>query len=282
MQIITHRGLEPLNKEFNFIESSKEAFENQLKRWYSLEFDANFCWDWFWFVFHDSNLSRITNNIDTRDFSELTKKDITNYTLPNNNHFIWIIELFELIDKYRISWEYSALHLKSKYQKQEYINKILNIFKIFPWIEEKIFIFDLTISTAEYIKSKNKNIKIFASISHEYDIERYNEYTWWTLLSISDFLNNKNLFEWVWLDEWDRTDKNWTKSLYSKEIFNIFRNEWKLIWLVTPELHSKSPWLLGWESHQDCRDIEVLKKRFKEILKLNPDFICSDYLEFIS
>ncbi len=101
------------------------------------------------------------------------------------------------------------------------------------------------------------------------------------MYSIEDFLDNLSIFDWVWLDEWDRKDTNWEKTLYNKEVFDIIKKENKLIWLVTPELHAKSPWLLWWEAHEDCKNVNTLKLRFKEIIDLNPDFICSDYLEFI-
>ncbi len=280
MQIITHRWLEPLNKNFNFTESSKEAFLNQLERWFWLEFDINFSSDLFPFVFHDSNLTRITNGEDKRNFSDLSEKEILNYNL-NWNFFIWFEELIKNISSFRNIWEYSALHLKAKFQEKKYINIMLDVLKKYKNIENKIFIFDLKIETAKYIKSINTNIKLFPSVAHEYDIIRYNFSTWWTLLTINEFIENKDLFDWVWLDEWDRKDVNWEKTLYNKEIFDIIKKENKFIWLVTPELHAKSPGLLWWEAHEDCKNLDILKWRFKEIISLNPDFICSDYLEFI-
>jgi len=280
MQIITHRGLEPLNKNFKYIESSKEAFINHLQKWFWLEFDINFSKDMIPFIFHDWNLSRITNWKDIRNFNELTINEILNYNLDWNS-FIAFEELIKNINYYRKAWEYSALHLKSKFQEKKYIDIILKVFNKFENIESKIFIFDIKINTAQYIKFKNNKIKLLPSVSHKYDIKRYNSCTWNTLYSIEDFLNNLNLFDWVWLDEWDKKNENWEKTLYNKEIFNIIKKENKLIWLVTPELHAKSPWLLWWEAHEDCKDLETLKLRFNKIKKLNPDFICSDYLEFI-
>lgn len=282
MQILTHRWLEPLNKEFGYTESSKEAFEDQLQRWFWLEFDINFTWDGFAFVFHDSDLSRISWWGDKRNFQDLKKEDIESYTLWENNHFIGFEELMSYIGKYRKSWEYSALHLKSKYQEERYIDEMLRILENFPWIEEKVFIFDTKIETAKYIKSKNGGIKLLPSVAHEHDITRYNNYTWWTLYSIDEVLINKSLFDWVWLDEWDRTNNNWEdKTFYNKDTFQIFRKHNLLIWLVTPELHATSPWLLWWESHQDCKNFDKLISRFNEITTLKPDFICSDYLEYI-
>jgi hypothetical protein len=51
---------------------------------------------------------------------------------------------------------------------------MLDVLKKYKNIENKIFIFDLKIETAKYIKSINTNIKLFPSVAHEYDIIRYN------------------------------------------------------------------------------------------------------------
>ena len=88
----------------------------------------------------------------------------------------------------------------------------------------------------------------------------------------------KNIFDWAWLDEWDRTDKNNSiKTLYNAKNFAVLKKYKFKIALVTPELHSTSPDLLGGESHQDAADHNLLFTRIKKIIKLNPDAICTDY-----
>jgi hypothetical protein len=67
--------------------------------------------------------------------------------------------------------------LKANFQDEKYIDIMLRILEKYKNIENKIFIFDTKIETAKYIKSVNKNIKIFPSIAHAYDIERFNSYT---------------------------------------------------------------------------------------------------------
>jgi hypothetical protein len=254
MQILTHRGLEPLNPNFFFWESSKEAFFNQLERGYGIEFDVNFWEDGTCFIFHDNDLKRL-----------------------KNSHLISFVELLQGINTYRKFWEYSALHLKSKFQTMEYLDNILLTLEKFSWIEEKVFIFDVKPETAHYLKKRNNNLKLFASLSHPYDIQRYNDCTWWTLLSIEEILKERDFFDGVWLDERDRKNFLWEKSLYNPETFRILRKHWLLISVVSPELHSSSPWLLWGESHEDAQDEMTLKKRIEEIQTLQPDFICTDY-----
>ena len=51
---------------------------------------------------------------------------------------------------------------------------------------------------------------------------------------------------------------------------------------MAPELHSKSPWLLWWEKHEDSENINKWHSRIKEIIELKPDFICTDYINLIN
>lgn len=283
MQILTHRWLEPGNKNFLFDESSQEAFEDHLKRWYWVEFDVNFTQDGYCFIFHDSSLGRISNELDKRAFLQLKKDDIKNVVLPKWGHLISLHNLLEMIELYRNPGEFSALHLKEKFQKQEYLSILMWELRCFPSITEKVFIFDAKIKTAEYLKISLNTCRIFPSVAHPYDIHRYGWCTWNTLYSIEEVIERSDIFSGVWLDEWDRKDFFWkTKKFYTKEVIDLFRGKWFLIALVTPDLHWKSPWLLWWESHEDSVSMDALQSRFKEIVDLRPDFICSDHLEYAS
>ncbi len=99
-------------------------------------------------------------------------------------------DLLNTIDARRQIGEYSALHLKYKFQQKKYIDSIIYSMKRHPSIEEKIYIFDASIETAEYIKSLIPAIKIFPSVAHPYDIKRYNECVGGTLLSVEEVLDN--------------------------------------------------------------------------------------------
>lgn len=97
--------------------------------------------------------------------------------------------------------------------------------KKYPGIEEKIYIFDASIETAKHIKGQFSEVKIFPSVAHPYDIERYNQAVGGTLLSLKEVLENRDVFSGVWLDEWDRSGENGgEKMFYTEEIFAIFRN----------------------------------------------------------
>lgn len=280
MQLISHRWLDPLNKDFKYAESSREAFENLLERWYWLEFDLNFSKDLVPFMFHDKWLARISNWKDSRLFQDMGWKEIEEYGLPDDCHFTTLEGLLKLIERKQKEGIISALHLKSQYQKKELLDILIRTIQNNLKIIEKLFIFDVKIDTAKYLKDKLSKIQLFFSVSHSYDKERFNYSVWWTLYTMEEIIENIDLVDWVRLDEWDRKDKDGIKKLYTEEIINRFKSSWLKVAIISPELHAKSPWLLWGEFHEDVENDEKLSKRIDEIKLSNPDFICTDYLEY--
>lgn len=279
-QILTHRWIEPLNDNFSFLESSKDAFQNQLDRGFWLEFDVNFSKDNVCFVFHDNTLKRISNWQDMRHFSEIDREEIKR--LPFGQwQFTTLEELILSINQARVQWEFSALHIKHTFQKPIYIDIISETMnKVSSVLQDKLFIFDVTVESALYFKKKCKDILLFASVAHEYDRERYNKCVGNTLLSLETVLANKPLFNWVRLDERDRKDYQGSKKLYTDNLFRLCKKNWLYTAVVSPELHNTSPWLLWWEAHEDCASNQSLKTRINEIISYEPDFICTDYPQY--
>ena len=276
-KIITHRGLEPSNPNF-YSESSFEAFKNHLDRGFGIEFDPNFTKDGI-VVVHDSNLARITDNKNQRAISDLTTQEALSVEL-GNGRLCSLGELMELIKNSHS--KINALHLKGKFQKPEYLDKLIAGLANYPDVLDRILIFDVTPETAKYLKSKNPNFHLAPSVSHPYDIQRYNQAVLGTLISVEDAIKyrQEGLFDWVWLDEWDRTDENGQdKKLYTKEVFEKLKVAGYKIALVTPEMHAFSPGLLGGEFHQDAKPKERLFARIKQIISLKPNSICTDYPE---
>jgi len=273
-KIITHRGLDPSIKNFP-AESTITAFRNHLQRGFGIEFDVNFSRDGKIFIFHDAGLKRITNGQDNRQFSELTLQEIKTLKF-GNSHLPTFEELVELIRKH--SKGVNALHLKSKFQSEKYLAILVNYLKKCQDIFNNLIVFDVKLDTAKYLKTTLPNLKLAPSVAHDYDIERYNDFVGGTLYSISQAIANKELFSWVWLDEWDLTDNNGgVKKLYTNEVFNDFHNSGIKVALVTPELHGTSPGLLGGEAHPDATNQDKLFSRIKKIIAFGPDAVCTDY-----
>jgi len=273
-QILTHRGVES-SKEHYFTESSFEAFEDQLNRGFGLEFDINFTKDDKIIVFHDAGLDRITQGGDKRLFSDMTLEEVRSLRL-GGNELCSFDKLLEIIRNSKTNIH--ALHLKGKFQKKIYTDILLANLKQKEDLLRKIVIFDVKTGTAKYLKSNLPQIILAPSIAHPYDIKRYNVAVKGTLVPTEEAIKNKHLFDWVWLDEWDRTDEeNKHKTFYNQKNFDLLRKHGFKIALVTPELHGTSSGLLGGEAHQDAKNLETLRDRLKEIIDLCPDAICTDY-----
>lgn len=272
--IITHRGLDP-DKSGYFGESSVEAFTDQLNRGYGIEFDIQITKDNKFVVIHDDNLSRLTTGIDNRQIKDIFMEDLLNMEF-NGSHLTSLSKILDLINKISKRDTISALHLKSKMQNTYTLDLLIEELKKVDL--SKFVIFDVSKDTAIYIKKFLPDVQLAPSVSHVYDIERYNQTVGGTLWKIEDVIENDDLFYGVWLDEWDTIDKNNNKkTLYNKENFDIFRSRGLKIFLVTPELHLTSPGLYGGEAHEDAKDEEKLINRIKEIIELKPDGICTDY-----
>ncbi|MFA5247669.1 MAG: glycerophosphodiester phosphodiesterase family protein [Patescibacteria group bacterium] len=272
MNIITHRGLNPSSGNY-YPESTWEAFLDQLSRGYGLEFDVQFTRDKEVVVFHSPDLSVISSGTIKSRLSELNAVEIKELRF-SGCRLCFLEELMAaiIVSKAPIS----AIHFKGVYQSDEYLEILSS--KLEGFDSKRFIIFDLKIPVAQKMKIKNSQWQLAASISHPYDIERYNQVVHGTLLTVSEVVNNKNIFNWVWLDEWDRIDEcGKDKLLYSLEIFYFCRQHGFKIGLVTPELHATSPGLLGGESHPDAVNQRKLSIRIKDIIMLKPDLICTDY-----
>jgi len=279
MNIITHRGLQPSVPNFP-IESSWEAFNWQLGRGFGLEFDFNLTQDDQIVVFHDADLKRITDGVNLSKFTDLTSEEIKNLRFGSGNRFCFLDELLTAIEQSKAPM--SALHLKGKFQADvKYLDILLEHLLRHKPLLDRLLIFDVTVKTAEYLKSQLPELNLAPSVAHDYDIERYNQCVLGTLLSVEEAIVNKHLFNWVWLDEWDLADKDGgQKKFYTVEVFKTFKDAGLQVALVTPELHGTSPGLLGGEAHPDA-DKNRLFERIQEIIDLQPDALCTDYPEEI-
>ncbi len=275
MNIITHRGLQPSIANFP-AESSRQAFDSQLKQGFGLEFDFNLTKDNQIVVFHDTDLKRITRGDNLAKFSDLTRSEVETIRLGDNDSLYFLDELLDTIEK--SSAPMSALHLKGRFQADnKYLDILIACLNRHRSLLDRLLVFDVTVKTAKYLKSHLPSLNLAPSVAHSYDIKRYNDCVGGTLLSIEEVLANKELFTCVWLDEWDLTDRDGSqKKFYTAEVFNIFKTASLKIALVTPELHGTSPGLLGGEAHPEASS-EKLFARLTEIITLQPDALCTDH-----
>ncbi|MDD4902672.1 MAG: glycerophosphodiester phosphodiesterase family protein [Patescibacteria group bacterium] len=271
MEIITHRGLNPSRKNY-FPESTWEAFADQLSRGYGLEFDVQLTLDKELVIFHSPDLSAISGGSDKRKLAGLSAAEIKELRFAGCR----LCFLEELIAAIMASQApLSALHLKGQYQTDEVLEILSR--QLAGFDPTRFIIFDVKIATARKLKAKNSAWQLAPSVAHSYDIKRYNQAVHGTLYSLDEVAANRDIFDWVWLDEWDRSDASGKKIFYSPDVFAFCRRNGFKIGLVTPELHATSPGLLGGEAHPDAATREKLFRRISEILAFGPDLVCTDY-----
>lgn len=275
ISVLTHRGLDPSTPHY-FTESSFEAFEDQLKRGFGLEFDVQFTKDERIILSHDQTLARISNGVDRRRIGELNLSELLSLTF-NSCRLASLSELLACISLYgsmRDQW--FAVHVKHWWQSEHYLDLLVGELSAVDHL--RFFIFDVTPASADYLKRRDSRLQIAASVAHPFDIHRYNASVGGTLVDMDTVLASKQVFDWAWLDEWDRVGENGKKkSLYTKEVFDALRHAGMRIGVVSPELHATSPSLLGGERHEDAQNMQALKQRWTEIIALQPDGICTDH-----
>jgi glycerophosphoryl diester phosphodiesterase len=277
-KVITHRGLNPDVPGFPF-ESSKQAFEAFLKQGWGLEFDVQFTADGQMIATHDANLKRITGGKDERKLSDVQASEILALRFGDDNALTTVDEVFGMIARTQAEGALSALHLKSLWQSPKHVDVILKAIRESGVRPDQMIVFDVKIDTAQYIHSKMPELPLAASVSHPYDIERYNNAAGGTLISLEQLVASKHLFSWAWVDEWDRADQNeGDKTFCNAETFTALREHGIGIALVTPELHATSPMLpTGQSPHVDGLDRARLLARLREIASLRPDAMCTDH-----
>lgn len=280
--VLTHRGLEPSKRGF-FEESTLEAFSDHLDRGFGVEFDVAFLTDGI-LVTHDTTLRRASGGKAPRPVAGLTANDVARINGFRTNGRLGLLdELLRLISGSPCAL--SALHLKGAFQQRAangypFVDRLLETLARFPELSSRLLVFDVLPAVAAHMKHRNPEIQLAPSVAHPYDIARYGAAVGRTLITMDEAIARADLYSWVWLDEWDRTDSDGgDKQLYRADVFATLRAAGLRIAVVSPELHATSPGLLGGEAHPDGRGLDRLLERLKSIISLSPDAICTDYPE---
>ena len=280
--IITHRGLDPAQAASRgtfWKESSYEAFRDQLARGCGLEFDVRITSDEGLIIIHDANLKRLTDGTDTREISAITSAELLAMDF-GGSHLTTLPQLLEMIEMTGAKGSVSAIHIKHGVQTPESMDLILAALEKGIQDYTKFILFDVKLATASFIRRTNPRLQLALSVAHPNDIARYDKAVGGTLYTVEEALANRDLCDWVWLDEWDLlAPDGCTKKFYTPDVFKQMHEAGLKIALVTPELHATSLGLLGGEAHPDAADPETLEKRFEEIISLRPDAVCTDYPE---
>lgn len=283
MQLITHRAIDVDLGDAQGLalkESRWEAFCEQIRAGWGLEFDVRPLKDGRFAISHDSCLTRIMPSC-AQAISNLTLKEFRAISAPDGR-LCTLDELLNLIAESGRS--ISALHLKSHCHEPAILEKILDA--LAPRLDSfvgRLLIFDATPQVAAQIVQKLPGLDVAASVAHPHDVLRYGAMTGGALLTSEQVLANRHLYSWVWLDEWDTLDvDNGQKTFVNPESVNFFRDAGFKLAAVSPELHASSPALLGGEAHKDGADGGRLVRRWQQWRQLGLDALCTDHASWIS
>ena len=273
--IITHRGLLPSDERYPWHESTLEAFADHSVRGFGIEFDIQPCRTGQLIVSHESGLKGLTNGIDTRLFVDLAVEEISQARSPRGK-----IGRLEQVLEFVKQRSFSALHLKGKYQTPTVISTLATLLERFHEVHDHLLVFDCRPETARTLRERFPHLHLAPSVCHPYDKERYNSVTGETLFTIEEIKPLRDIFDWVWFDEWDTASPNGgIKRFIDTETVSSLRGEGFQIGVVSPELHATSPGLLGGEAHPDGTSLRAVTARWSQILDTYPDAMCTDYPE---
>ena len=279
--IITHRGLEPGAGAEAWGESTLESFRSQLGRGFGLEFDPNPASDG-WVVWHDATLARLTGGADSRPIAQLPVAEVAGLAF-GRGRVGTLEQVLDLIGELGSPASPSALHLKGERQTPELLESLCRVLEGRPRALAALFAFDVTAASAAVLRARLPQLQLAPSVSHAYDLERYNGCVQGTLWGLDEVCEAPGgLFGWAWVDEWDlAADSAGGRKeppFAAEETFRRLRAAGLRVGLVTPELHSSSPGLLGGEAHEDAASRERLFARIRLLLSCGlVDAVCTDW-----
>lgn len=271
MKVLCHRGID-FDRDSQ--ESSKSSFEQALKVCDGLEIDLQLSKDNRLFVWHDQVAERLTQGRLKSDFSSYDLPEIQKNVASEYSLMEWS-ELKVLMNKYPD--KIYALHIKGPNQQSRFLSAFQEALTEVQNLFSSILVFDLKIETAKQISKNFPNLPLAISVSEIVDIQRYNSFTSETLYSTEEAKRNSDIFSWAWLDEWDLKGKTPESRLYTNHKIEEFKSRGFNVAIVSPELHAKSPGLLGGEAHEEGNDLNKLEDLWKRLSDTQADAICTDY-----
>jgi hypothetical protein len=281
--VVTHRGLEPAAGDAAWGESTLEAFRSQLSRGFGLEFDPNPCADG-WAVWHDGSIARLSGGAETGELAALPLASVAGRRFGRGT--VGTLEqVLSLISELGSEAAPSAMHIKGERQRPEQLESLCAVLEQHPACLTKLFAFDVSRASAAFLRRRLPALALAPSVSHAYDVSRYNACVHGTLWTLAEALQGarEGLFAWAWVDEWDLADEGGGRKqppFAADATFRALRGAGLRVGMVTPELHASSPGLLGGEAHEDAATRELLFTRVRALIACGlVDALCTDYPE---
>jgi glycerophosphoryl diester phosphodiesterase len=266
MKILAHRGMD-LDHQASAPESSLSAFQRAAGLGIGLQMDLQPAGDEL-IVWQEGDLKRWTRGAVAKNWSELDSTELQALEAQYGKLCRWH-EIIQLMTK--VTGIFAAIHVKAANQNEKFFAQLEAELAKSQDFHGRLVIFGLTKSWAERLRLVFNNIGIAPTVAHPFDIKRFGEQCGSTLLTLEECLFNNDIFNWVWLDEWDRTDEAAKfKVLYDQKTMTALKGAGFQIALNSPELHRS-------EKHPDSQNTDRIERRWRDILEFEVDAICTDY-----
>ena len=266
MIVLSHRGLDRERAE-HLRENSLASFRWAMTRGFGVELDLQLTADSELIVTHDLTSERWSQGKTVRPWSALARADFSAFegecgalcTMP---------EALALVSEFPSVT--MAIHVKGQNQSVVFIKALAKALMPFHQFFSRLLVFDLKVAPAGLLRKACPGIGLAPSVAHVFDVQRCQSVAQGTLYSPLEILSHEGPYNWVWLDEWDRRAVDGKSKALYEETTETFLSHGFNVALISPELHKG-------EKHQDAENLQVLEKRWREILKLKVNAICTDY-----
>jgi glycerophosphoryl diester phosphodiesterase len=265
--LYSHRGID-FDRRDKMAENSLDAFRWAATQGFGIELDLQMTRDQVLIVAHDATVESWTGGKAKKAWSSFSNDEILKLetALGPIARFTQVLSLAKEFPQLQL-----AIHLKGTNQSPAFVHKLVDALSLEKDLYPRTLIFDLKLDVATTLRRALPGIGLAPSVSDEYDISRYQSSVNGTLMSVEDVLTHKQVFNWVWMDEWDRSAMHDPiKTFYASEHVERLRKKGFKIALISPELHKA-------EGHQDGVEQKAMQARWFELIELKPDAICTDY-----
>ena len=240
MEIISHRG-----KGFGYPENSLIALSNAIENGFSIELDIRLSKDGTPFIIHDKRIDKI---LDSKDkLADFSSEEIKKLCYKENKG-LKLARLEELLEKFNLL-KVDIPNLFVHIQDINEANVVENTLELIEKsrYKEKIYLFavdEMSLPLIKAVKRLSKEIKVGLHLPEN------SEYLSEEFFRKADF---------IWVDE---TKEDW----FSESMVDLAHKLGKKIYAVSPELIDNS-----------IHFGDYLKKRWKDIIKMGFDGICTDF-----
>lgn len=266
MIVLSHRGLD-LERREQLAENSLAAFRWAATQGFGIELDLQITKESELIVAHDATTEHWSQGKVKKNWFDLSGAELAE--LENNwGPLCRLKEALGLANEFPSAM--LAIHLKGQNQNDTFTKALAKSLLPQRNIFQRILIFDLKVSTAGFLRKACPGIGLAPSVAHAFDVQRFQSVAHGTLFAPQDILGQDGPYNWVWLDEWDRAAVDGKSKALYEETITTFQNNGFMVAVISPELHKA-------EKHQDAESLEALEKRWREILKLKPHAVCTDY-----